>query len=307
MVYHSVLDLIGKTPIVELERLNKEVGGSGYLYAKLDSYNPGGSAKDRIAYAMLLDAKEKGLIHDKSIIVESTSGNTGIGLAMVCSVLNIECILCMPSTMTSERVKLIQAYGAKIELTDGSLGMNGANNHAAMLCETMEGAISLKQFDNMANPNIHYVTTGPEIYEQMDGLIDVFIAGIGTGGTISGVSKYLKEKMKDVEIIGIEPKDSPLLSSGKAGPHRIQGIGTPFIPNTLDQSSYDRLIQVRYEEAKEMAQLIGKKEGILVGVSGGAALFGAKQVSLLDAYKDKHIVVFLPDEGSRYLSTDLYD
>lgn len=307
MIYSSILNLIGQTPIVQLDRFKKELKSDLNLFAKLDYYNPGGSSKDRIAYAMILDAIEQGLIHKDSVIIESTSGNTGIGIAMVCSVLNIKCIICMPDTMSSERIKIIKAYGGDVVLTKGALGMDGCNKQASLLCKQVEHSISLKQFDNKINPLIHYKTTGKEIYEQMEGHVDVFIAGIGTGGTISGVSKYLKQQNPHIEIIGIEPMESPLLSKGISSCHKLQGMGTSFIPSVLDQHSYDQLIQVSYEESKMMAKLMGEKEGILVGISGGAVVYGASIISKDSKYKGKNIVLFLPDEGTRYLTTEFYE
>lgn len=307
MVYSNVLELIGNTPMVELKRFKDACNLSCHIYAKLESFNPAGSCKDRIALAMVQEAIDSGRIKEGTVIVEPTSGNTGVGLAAVCSVLGIELIVCMPERMSLERHQLIRAYGAKLELTDSDLGMNGSINHAKHLLEQIPGSIMLDQFNNPSSPTAHYNTTGKEIYDALDGKVDVFIAGVGTGGTITGVSKYLKEQNKNIEIIGVEPKECPFFTEGKVGVHKIQGLGSGFVPGILNLNSFDRMITVCYEEAKEKANLVCKKEGLLVGVSSGAALHAASIVGSEPKYAGKNIAVILPDDGMKYLSTDLYE
>ncbi len=306
-IYESVMDTIGNTPVVRFLRYKKAVGlEKGELLCKLECFNPGGSAKDRVALSMIKDAEEKGLLKSGSTIIEPTSGNTGIGLASVAVQRGYKVILTMPETMSVERRMLLSAYGAEIVLTDGALGMDGAVKKALEIKENTENAVILGQFDNMANPKAHYLTTGPEIYSQCDGKIDAFVATVGTGGTVSGVGKYLKEKNEDIKIIAVEPDASPLLSKGVAGPHKIQGIGANFIPKTLDVKICDEIITVTNEEAYETANLIAKTEGILVGISSGASLCAATKY-LKDKNDDITVVALLTDTGERYLSSSVFD
>lgn len=301
----SYLDLVGNTPVVALQRINKAHGGKANLYAKLESYNPSGSVKDRIAKAMILDALETGVITKDTTLIEPTSGNTGIGLAAASAALGMKLIITMPETMSIERRNLIKAYGAIVELTPGSEGMKGAIAKAEALQAQLENAYILGQFENPANPLAHYKTTGPELYEQMDHELDVFVAGIGTGGTISGVGAYLKEQNKEVKIIAVEPSASPMLSQGKIGSHKIQGIGAGFVPKTLNPKIYDEVLTISNEDAFFYGKEAAKTEGILVGISSGAALAAALQLSKQDAYAGKNIVVLFPDGGDRYFSTPL--
>lgn len=306
-VYESVMDTIGNTPVVHFLRYKKAVGlEKGELLCKLECFNPGGSAKDRVALSMIKDAQEKGLLKSGSTIIEPTSGNTGIGLASVAVQCGYKVILTMPETMSVERRMLLSAYGAEIVLTEGALGMDGAVKKAIEIKENTQNAVILGQFDNMANPRAHYMTTGPEIYSQCDGKIDAFVATVGTGGTISGVGKYLKEKNGDIKIIAVEPDASPLLSKGVAGPHKIQGIGANFIPKTLDVKICDEIITITNEEAYETANLIAKTEGVLVGISSGAALCAATKY-LKDKNDDITVVALLTDTGERYLSSSVFD
>lgn len=305
-LYQNIIDTIGNTPVIELKNIEKEYGLCCHVFAKLDSFNPGGSAKDRIAKAMIIDAEEKGLINKDTLIVEPTSGNTGIGLAMVCASRGYKLVLTMPETMSIERRKILAAYGANLVLTEGKLGMKGAIAKAEEILKENKNSFMPSQFNNMANPNAHYLTTGREIYKDLDGNVDVFIAGVGTGGTVSGVGRYLKENKKSVKVIAVEPSGSPMISKGEAGPHKIQGIGAGFIPNTLDRSVIDEVITVTNEEAMENARMIARKEGILVGISSGAALTALLKVASRKESEGKNLVVMLVDTGERYLSSELF-
>lgn len=305
-LYQNIIDTIGNTPVIELKNIEKEYGLCCHVFAKLDSFNPGGSAKDRIAKAMIIDAEEKGLINKDTLIVEPTSGNTGIGLAMVCASRGYKLVLTMPETMSIERRKILAAYGANLVLTEGKLGMKGAIAKAEEILKENKNSFMPSQFNNMANPIAHYMTTGKEIYKDLDGNVDVFIAGVGTGGTVSGVGRYLKENKKSVKVIAVEPSGSPMISKGEAGPHKIQGIGAGFIPNTLDRSVIDEVITVTNEEAMENARMIAKKEGILVGISSGAALTALLKVASRKESEGKNLVVMLVDTGERYLSSELF-
>lgn len=304
-VKNGYVELIGHTPMVALTKIEEKYQTKGKLFAKLESFNPSGSLKDRIAVAMVQDALAKGVINQQTTLIEPTSGNTGIGLAAVSAAFGLSLIITMPETMSVERRNLIKAYGAQVVLTPGSEGMKGAIAKANELKETIENAYILGQFDNPANPSIHYQTTGPEIYEQLDGKVDVLVAGIGTGGTISGSGKYLKEQIANIEIVGVEPSDSPVLTTGKAGPHKIQGIGAGFIPNTLNTAIYDTIVTVKNEDAFAFGKEIARVEGILVGISSGAALSAAISLAQQPAYEGKNIVIVMPDGGDRYLSTPL--
>lgn len=305
-IYKSADQLVGNTPILELGHIEKEFNLKAKLFAKLEYFNPTGSAKDRIAVSMINDAEKKGLIKSGATIIEPTSGNTGIGLASVCTARGYKAIIVMPDTMSKERIQLISAYGAEVVLSDGSKGMAGAIEKAEELKKSIDNSFIPAQFDNPANPQIHFETTGPEIYEDMDGKVDVFVATVGTGGTLSGTGKYLKSKIKGVKVVAVEPKSSPLLSEGKAGPHKIQGIGANFVPKTLDTGIYDEIITISNEDAFEYGRLIGKKEGVLVGISSGAALKAAIEIAQRKEMEGKNIVVLLPDSGDRYLSTELF-
>lgn len=306
-VYHSIQEMTGQTPILQLHRIEEEDHSYGHLFAKLEYYNPAGSVKDRVAKTMILDAIENGQLKPGATIIEPTSGNTGIGLCAIGSALGFKVIIVMPDTMSEERRKLMKAFGAKLVLTPGKEGMSGAITKAEELAKDIPNSFIPSQFTNPSNPKAHYMSTGPEIDEQMDGQVDIFVAGIGTGGTISGVGRYLKEKNPHVQIIAVEPQDSPLLSQGKAGPHQIQGIGANFIPETLNTDIYDQIITVSTDEAFEAARQLAQKEGILTGISSGAALYAAKTLAKQSENKDKNIVVLLPDGGDRYLSTALYE
>ena len=305
-VLHSIAQLIGHTPMLELHPYAKAVGAEAHLLAKLEGFNPAGSAKDRVALSMILDAEQSGLLTPGASIIEPTSGNTGIGLASVGTARGYTVILTMPDTMSVERQQLVAAYGAKVVLTPGAEGMTGAIAKAEELRKTIPGAVILGQFDNPANPKAHYETTGPEIWADTDGKVDVFVAGVGTGGTLSGVGRYLKEQNPAVEIVAVEPASSPLLSQGRAGAHGLQGIGANFIPATLDRTVIDRIVPVEDQAAKDTARLVSKTEGLLIGISGGAALWAAAQLSKEPAYAGKHMVVLLPDTGDRYLSTGIF-
>lgn len=307
MIYESVMETIGNTPLVRFSRYKKEVGLlKGELLCKLECFNPGGSAKDRVALSMIKDAEEKGILKKGSTIIEPTSGNTGIGLASVAVQRGYKVILTMPETMSVERRMLLSAYGAEIVLTEGAKGMDGAVKKAHEIEENTENAVILGQFENMANPKAHYEATGPELYAQTNGKIDAFVATVGTGGTLSGVGKYLKEKNSLIKVVAVEPFSSPLLSQGVAGPHKIQGIGANFVPDTLDTKVYDEIITVTNEEAYETAKLIAKTEGILVGISSGAALCAATKY-LEKADSDITVAVILTDTGERYLSSGVFD
>ena len=304
--YKRINDLVGKTPIVELSNLTEEFGINATLLAKLEYFNPAGSVKDRIANAMIKDAEEKGLLKKGTVIIEPTSGNTGIGLASAGAARGYRSILTMPETISVERRNLLKAYGAEVVLTEGAKGMKGAIEKASELAATMDNAFIPSQFQNPANPKIHFETTGPEIWNDTDGEVDIFISGIGTGGTISGTGKYLKSMNPDIKVIAVEPAASPILSGGKPGPHKIQGIGAGFVPETLDTGIYDEIITIENEDAFEMARAIATKEGILSGISSGAVLKAAEIVGKRKENEGKTIVVLLPDNGERYLSTPLF-
>ena len=304
-VKNSFLDLVGNTPIVRVNNLIKKDELKADVLAKLEYFNPAGSVKDRIAKEMILDALEKGLINKNTTLIEPTSGNTGIGLSAVATALNLNIIITMPETMSVERRNLMKAYGAELVLTPGSEGMKGAIAKAKELASQIENSFIPGQFENPANPTAHYKTTGPEIYEQTEGKVDIFVAGVGTGGTISGIGKYLKEKNPEVKVVAVEPASSPVLSTGKGGAHKIQGIGAGFVPETLDTKIYDEIITVENEDAFTTGKEMAKTEGILVGISSGAALYAAKELAKREENAGKIIVVLLPDGGDRYLSTPL--
>ena len=304
-IYKNSHELIGKTPILELNKMKGEYSLCSCIYAKLEYFNTTGSVKDRIALAMIEDAIKNNKLQKGGLIVEPTSGNTGIGIASVATSMGFRAKIVMPETMSVERRQLIKAYGAEVILSDGKLGMKGAIAKAKEIAEA-EGGLILGQFDNPANVEAHYKKTGPEIYEDLDGKVDVFVAGVGTGGTITGVGKYLKEKNKNVKIVAVEPAASPVLSHGVAGPHKIQGIGAGFVPSILDLNVIDEIITVSNEDAFATSKNFGKTEGVLVGISAGAALFAAISLAKREEYKGKNIVVLLPDSGDRYLSTDLF-
>ena len=306
-IYHSADELIGKTPLLELSNIERKYGLKARLLAKLEYFNPGGSVKDRVAKAMIDDAEKRGILTPESVIIEPTSGNTGIGLALVAAARGYRAIIVMPETMSVERRMLMTAYGATLVLTDGSLGMSGAIKKAEELAQNMPSAIIAGQFINMQNPGAHYLTTGPEIYEDTDGAVDIFVAGVGTGGTITGVGKYLKSKNDKIKIVAVEPYSSPVLSGGTAGAHGLQGIGAGFIPEVLDTEIYDEIITVTEEQAYEKGRLIGRCEGVLVGISSGAALHAAIEVASRPENEGKTVVVLFPDTGDRYLSTPLFN
>lgn len=306
-IYKSLTELIGKTPLLELSNYEKKNALNAAVLAKLEYFNPAGSVKDRIAKAMIDDAEEKGLLKKGSVIIEPTSGNTGIGLASVAAARGYRVILTMPETMSVERRKLLKAYGAELVLTDGAAGMKGAIAKAEELAKETPDSFIPGQFVNPANPAVHRVTTGPEIWEDTDGKVDYFVAGIGTGGTITGVGEYLKSKNPELKVIAVEPTGSPVLSEGKAGPHKIQGIGAGFVPDTLNTGVYDEIIKVDNEDAFATGREVAKEEGLLVGISSGAALWAATQLAKRPDNKGKNIVVLLPDTGERYLSTALFE
>ena len=305
-IYQGTLGLIGNTPLVEVANIEKDLGLEAKILVKLEYFNPAGSVKDRIAKAMIEDAEERGVLKEGSVIIEPTSGNTGIGLASIAAAKGYRIVLTMPETMSVERRNILKAYGAEIVLTEGAKGMKGAIAKAEELAKEIPNSFIPGQFDNPANPAIHKRTTGPEIWNDTDGEVDVFIAGVGTGGTLSGTGAYLKSQKDSVEIIGLEPAGSPVLTEGKAGPHKIQGIGAGFIPKTLDTSIYDRVLTVENEDAFAASKLIAKKEGVLVGISSGAALHVAIELAKKPEYKGKTIVALLPDSGDRYYSTPLF-
>ncbi|MCI5543649.1 MAG: cysteine synthase A [Mollicutes bacterium] len=307
MLFKNASELIGNTPLVELTNIEKQYSLKAKLYAKVEYFNPTGSVKDRIALSMINDALEKGLINENSVLIEPTSGNTGIGIAALCAMKNIKCILVMPESMSIERRKLLSIYGAKLVLTEAKEGMGGSIKKAKELEKTIPNAVILGQFDNEANPRIHYLTTGKEIYNDLNGKVDLFIAGIGTGGTISGTGKYLKEKIKDIKIIGVEPLSSPVISQNKKGSHKIQGIGAGFIPSTLDLSIIDKVETCSDEDAFKFARIVPSIEGMLVGISSGASLKIAIEYAKKEENANKNIVVLFPDSGDRYLSTDLFN
>ena len=304
-IKNSFLDLVGNTPLVRVNNLIKKDELKADVLAKLEYFNPAGSVKDRIAKEMIQDALEKGLINENTTLIEPTSGNTGIGLSAVATALNLKIIITMPETMSVERRNLMKAYGAELVLTPGSEGMKGAIAKAKELASQIENSFIPGQFENPANPTAHYKTTGPEIYEQTEGKVDIFVAGVGTGGTISGIGKYLKEKNPEVKVVAVEPASSPVLSTGKGGAHKIQGIGAGFVPETLDTKIYDEIITVENEDAFATGKEMAKTEGILVGISSGAALYAAKELAKREENAGKTIVVLLPDGGDRYLSTPI--
>ena len=305
-IYNNVTELIGKTPILKLNNYSAKENIEANIFAKLEYFNPAGSVKDRVAAAMISAAEENGILKPGATIIEPTSGNTGIGLASVGTAKGYKVILTMPETMSVERRNLVKAYGAEVVLTDGALGMTGAIKKAEDLKNEIDGAVILGQFVNPANPKAHYDTTGPEIWADLDGRIDAFVAGVGTGGTVSGIGKYLKEKNPNIKVFAVEPSSSPVLSEGHGGAHKIQGIGAGFVPDTLNTEIYDEVITVPNEAAFETGNKIAKAEGILVGISSGAALWAAQQIAARDEFKGKNIVVLLPDTGERYLSTALF-
>lgn len=305
-IYNNVTELIGKTPILKLNNYSEKEAIEANIFAKLEYFNPAGSVKDRVAAAMISAAEENGILKPGATIIEPTSGNTGIGLASVGTAKGYKVILTMPETMSVERRNLVKAYGAEVVLTDGALGMTGAIKKAEDLKNEIDGAVILGQFVNPANPKAHYDTTGPEIWADLEGRIDAFVAGVGTGGTVSGIGKYLKEKNPNIKVFAVEPSSSPVLSEGHGGAHKIQGIGAGFVPDTLNTEIYDEIITVPNEAAFETGNKIAKAEGILVGISSGAALWAAQQIAARDEFKGKNIVVLLPDTGERYLSTALF-
>ena len=305
-IYTAADQLIGRTPLLRLVRLEQQLGLNAVLLAKLESFNPAGSVKDRVAKAMLDDAETKGLIGPGGTIIEPTSGDTGIGLASVAAARGYRVVIVMPDTMSVERRQLMMAYGAELVLTPGARGMTGAIEKAKELAHETPGSFIPGQFENPANPDAHYRTTGPEIWQDTDGKIDLFVAGVGTGGTITGVSRYLKEQNPAIHVAAVEPADSPVLSGGKAGPHKLQGIGAGFVPDALDQNAYDEVLTVTTEQAFEASRTLGRAEGVLAGISSGAALAGAIRLAKLPENAGKTIVTLLPDTGDRYLSTGLF-
>lgn len=305
-IYHSVEELIGKTPLMEVEGIEKELGLAARIYVKLELFNPAGSVKDRVALSMIRDAEEKGLLAPGATIIEPTSGNTGIGLASIAAARGYRAIFTMPETMSIERRKLLQGYGAEIVLTDGKAGMDGAIRKAEELAREMENAMVLGQFVNPANPKAHYETTGPEIWEDLEGAVDIFVAGAGTGGTVTGTGRFLKEKNPKVQVVAVEPEGSPVLSGGEKGPHGLQGIGAGFVPEILDTQIYDEVFKVKEEDAYEAARLLARKQGVLTGITSGAALHAAIALAKRPENAGKHIVALLPDTGERYLSTPLF-
>ena len=307
MLVKHAYELVGNTPLLELTKIEEKLQLLGKIYAKVEYFNPAGSVKDRIALAMSNDAEERNVLKNGSVIIEPTSGNTGIGLASIGVMKGYKVILTMPESMSIERRKLLKAYGAEIVLTPASEGMKGAIAKAEELNKQIENSVILGQFVNPSNPRIHFETTGPEIYRDLEGKVDVLVAGVGTGGTLSGTGLYLKQQNPKIEVVAVEPESSPVLSEGKAGPHKIQGIGPGFVPETLDTTIYSRIIKVSNDDAFAYGKLIGKTEGILVGISAGAALKAAIELAKQEEYKDKNIVVVLPDSGDRYLSTPLFE
>ena len=306
VIYTSADQLIGKTPLLELTHIEKKHNLKAKIFAKLEYFNPAGSVKDRIAKAMIDDAEQKGLLKEGSVIIEPTSGNTGIGLASVAAARGYRIIIVMPETMSVERRQIMKAYGAELVLTDGTKGMKGAIEKADELSKEIPNSFIPGQFVNEANPKAHFETTGPEIFEDTDGNVDFFVAGVGTGGTITGVGKYLKSRLPEVKVVAVEPKSSAVLSTGVAGPHKIQGIGAGFVPKVLDTDIYDEIIPVENEDAFAMGKEVGRNEGVLVGISSGAALWAAIELANRPENEGKNIVVLFPDTGDRYLSTPLF-
>ncbi len=305
-IYSKITDLVGNTPLVELSSLASEVGFTGKILAKLELFNPAGSVKDRIALAMIEDAEKRGVLKKGSVIIEPTSGNTGLGLAFVAAAKGYRVIITMPDTMSIERRNLLLAYGAELQLVEGAKGMKGAIEKAEELAAKIPGSFIPGQFTNPANPKAHFETTGPEIWNDTDGTVDIFVAGVGTGGSLSGTGKYLKSKNPNIKIVAVEPSGSPVLSTGKAGSHKIQGIGPGFVPATLDRSVYDEIITIDNEDAFAYGKKLARTEGILVGISSGAALKAASVLASRPENSGKNIVVLLPDDGDRYLSTALF-
>ena len=306
-IHQNITELVGGTPLLNLTKFTAKNGINAEIVAKIEYFNPSGSVKDRAALAMIEDAEKKGIISEGATIIEPTSGNTGIGIAMIAVAKGYKAVLTMPETMSVERRNILKAYGAQLELTEGALGMKGAIERAKKLAEEIPNSIILGQFNNPANPEVHYHTTGPEIWNDTDGKVDIVVAGIGTGGTITGVGKFLKEKNPNVKVVAVEPAGSPVLSSGKPGPHKIQGIGPGFVPETLDTQIYDEVITIENEDAFATGREISRTEGILVGISSGAALHAAKIVAQRPENQGKRIVVILPDSGDRYISTPLFN
>lgn len=305
-IYKQITDLIGHTPLVELPKYSKFRGVDTPIIGKVEYFNPGGSVKDRIALAMIEDAEKAGKLKPGATIIEPTSGNTGVGLALVAAVKGYRLILTMPETMSVERRSLVKAYGAQVKLTSGKDGMKGAIKAAEELRDSIEGSIILGQFTNMANPRVHYLTTGPEVWSDTNGQVDIFVAGVGTGGTITGIGQYLKEQNPNVRIVAVEPTDSAVLSGGKSGPHKIQGIGAGFIPDTYNSAYIDEVFKVENDQAILTGRLLAQQEGLLVGISSGAAAFAATEIARCPENKGKQIVTLFPDTGERYLSTVLY-
>ncbi|MBO5453014.1 MAG: cysteine synthase A [Clostridia bacterium] len=306
MIYKNVTELIGRTPLMELCNIEKEFNTGATVLGKLEMFNPAGSVKDRVAFSMIEDAEKKGILKEGATIIEPTSGNTGIGLASICAFKGYRVILTMPDTMSVERRNLLSAYGAEIVLTEGAKGMNGAVEKAKELNESIPGSIIAGQFENPANPEAHFNTTGPEIWEDTDGRLDIFVAGIGTGGTLSGTARFLKSKNPHIKIVGVEPASSPLITKGKAASHAIQGIGANFIPKNLDMEIFDEILTVSDNDAMSMCKSLARKEGILAGISSGASVFAAKLLALRKENQGKTIVALLPDSGERYLSTPAF-
>ncbi len=307
MLVKNLVELVGNTPLMELTKVEEKYALKGKIFAKIEYFNPAGSVKDRIAMQMILDAEEEGKLKKGATIIEPTSGNTGIGLSAIGVARGYKVIIVMPESMSLERRKLVQAYGADLVLTEAAKGMKGAIAKANELLEEIEGSVILGQFDNPSNPKVHYLTTGPEIYKDLNGKVDALVAGVGTGGTISGAGKYLKEQNKNTKIFAVEPLASAVLSGEKPGPHMIQGIGPGFVPNTLDTNIYDEIIKVANEDALAFGKMISRTEGILVGISSGAALFAGVELAKKEEFKGKNIVVVLPDNGDRYLTTKLFE
>ena len=307
MLVKNLVELVGNTPLMELTKVEEKYALKGKIFAKIEYFNPAGSVKDRIAMQMILDAEEEGKLKKGATIIEPTSGNTGIGLSAIGVARGYKVIIVMPESMSLERRKLVQAYGAELVLTEAAKGMKGAIAKANELLEEIEGSVILGQFDNPSNPKVHYLTTGPEIYKDLNGKVDVLVAGVGTGGTISGVGKFLKEQNKNTKVFAVEPLASAVLSGEKPGPHMIQGIGPGFVPNTLDTNIYDEISKVSNEDALAFGKMISRTEGILVGISSGAALFAGVELAKKEEYKGKNIVIVLPDNGDRYLTTKLFE